>query len=117
MTVVIFSAVVDADAIFGVPREAFPGGGGPTFALPRGCPVSPLSSFPPRLPSCSRRSSFLSLPVLSCQTQGFIWPMLVGSAVMGPRTPEHLTELEAFFKDAPKPVGAGERCRVFLFPG
>eukprot|EP00752_Nemacystus_decipiens_P015740 g14052.t1 len=40
---------------------------------------------------------------------GFIWPMLVGSAVMGPRTPEHLTELEAFFKDAPKPIGAGER--------
>ncbi|CAN0229581.1 unnamed protein product [Ectocarpus sp. 6 AP-2014] len=40
---------------------------------------------------------------------GFIWPMLVGSAVMGPRTPEHLTELEAFFNDAPKPVGAGER--------
>lgn len=41
--------------------------------------------------------------------QGFIWPMLVGSAVMGPRTPEHLTELEAFFKEAPKPIGAGER--------
>eukprot|EP00903_Cladosiphon_okamuranus_P013627 g12691.t1 len=40
---------------------------------------------------------------------GFIWPMLVGSAVMGPRTQEHLTELETFFKDAPKPIGAGER--------
>lgn len=39
--------------------------------------------------------------------------MLVGSAVMGPRTPEHLTELEAFFNDAPKPVGAGERCEVY----
>ncbi len=35
--------------------------------------------------------------------------MLVGSAVMGPRTAEHLAELEAFFKDAPKPIGAGER--------
>ncbi|CAN0321806.1 unnamed protein product [Pylaiella littoralis] len=40
---------------------------------------------------------------------GFIWPMLVGSAVMGPRTPEHLKELETFFKQAPKPIGAGER--------
>lgn len=35
--------------------------------------------------------------------------MLVGSAVMGPRTAEHLAELETFFKDAPKPIGAGER--------
>ncbi|CAM9429069.1 unnamed protein product [Ascophyllum nodosum] len=40
---------------------------------------------------------------------GFIWPMLVGSAVMGPRTREHLEELEAFLKNAPKPIGAGER--------
>lgn len=46
---------------------------------------------------------------LLCVLKGFIWPMLVGSAVMGPRTPEHLTELEAFFRDPPKPVGAGER--------
>ncbi|CAM9705163.1 unnamed protein product, partial [Sphacelaria rigidula] len=40
---------------------------------------------------------------------GFIWPMLVGSAVMGPRTPEHLQELDSFFKTCPKPIGSGER--------
>lgn len=40
---------------------------------------------------------------------GFIWPMLVGSAVMGPRTPEHLQELKTFFQNSPKPIGSGKR--------
>lgn len=82
-----------------------------------------LPCFPPSFlyphvspPSSASRLLFLFLSQRTVRhktsrtLEGFIWPMLVGSAVMGPRTPEHLTELEAFFRDLPKPIGAGERC-------
>ncbi|CAM9121076.1 unnamed protein product [Discosporangium mesarthrocarpum] len=66
------------------------------------------SSVGARLVWMSFRDRYMELHKRFSKT-GFVWPMVVGCAVRGPRTQEQVNELEDFLTTVPLPLGAGKR--------